>query len=155
MDSRIIRSIVVATQDVFKTMVFQEIQEGAPYEVQPDQKNTYEISGVIGLSGPASGAVCVHFSKSGAALVASKLLGQSIAEDSDDARQTIAELSNMIAGGMRNELSKEGIEFEISIPTIISGTSHRTEMRVDAPSFSVPFQMDQNAFVVEACIALK
>ncbi len=154
MDQRILRSIIASTQDVFKTMVFQEIHEGEASE-QANPQHRYDLSGVIGLSGPASGAVCVHFSKELAAEVASSMLGQPVAADSEDTRQTVSELTNMIAGGMRNELSKDSVEFDISIPTVISGSDHRTEMRVEAASLSVPFNHKSGTFVVEACIAIK
>lgn len=154
MDPRVTKSIITSTQNIFKTMVLLPLQEGEPYQPK-EPLARYDYTGVIGLSGPAAGAVNVHFSKKIAAQIASSMLGSACDEHSTEVRETVGELTNMVAGGMRNELSNQGINFDISLPTVVSGDQHSTDIRVDTPTIAVPFNVNGLEFVVEASLKLK
>lgn len=154
MDPRIQKSVIVAAKDIFQTMVSLPLEEGSVLDPAPPQQ-PYDFSGVIGLNGPWSGAVTVHFSKPLASRVATALLGQAYSPESQEVRDTVAEMTNMIAGGMRNELSKDGIDFDISIPTVISGDKHSTNMKIDAPTVAIQFNVEKDPFVVEVAIKMK
>ncbi len=151
MEKKISNAIVAATKDIFNTMIMMDVKDGDPF---PNGINAaiFDYTGIIGFSGAATGALGVHFPKSMAAAIASAMLGTPIEETSQEVRDTVGELTNMIAGGLRNELSQFGIEFEISIPTVVEGEHHKTAMMIDGPRISVPFQVEKGSFIVEACL---
>lgn len=154
MESKISNAVVAATKDIFNTMIMMDVKDGDPFDHSVNSA-IFDFTGIIGFSGAATGAIGVHFPKSMAAKIATAMLGSPIDENSQEVKDTVAELTNMIAGGLRNELSQFGIEFDISIPTVVEGESHKTVMVADGPLVSVPFLVDSGSFIVEACLKQK
>ncbi len=154
MNPDVIRAVQKVTEDLFKTMVF------LPLEAQPAHpidagKERFDFTGTIGLSGESPGAVGVRFPKALASKVASSMLGSPIPEDSIEVQQTVGELTNMIAGGMKNALDPSGIRFDISIPTVIAGDQHTFNILANVDGIAVPFKADGGLFVVEVCLKKK
>lgn len=154
MDQRIVDGVVKVTKEIFTTMVTLGLTPGAASE-NSSSEQTFDFTGMIGLSGTCPGAVGVRFPKTLAAKVASKMLGTPVAESSTEVRDTVGELTNMIAGGLKNELDKVGICFDIAIPTVIAGDQHTFRVMGDAPTHIVPFSSEGSGFVVEVCFKKK
>ncbi len=61
MDSSYIIPFVKSIKNMFDTMLQMEVQVDSPRIKPADQQTSYDISGLIGLSGDVEGAVAVSF----------------------------------------------------------------------------------------------
>lgn len=109
--------------------------------------STYDVTGVIGLSGQTSGDVVISFEKQVALSAAAALTGGEYEDIEEDVIDTIGELTNMIAGQAKASLSSGDIS--LALPTVIVGKDHRIRFPSKIKPMSVPFQSDWGAFNVE------
>lgn len=94
-------------------------------EVREDYRLLGDISGIIGLSGHATGYVAVSLP----ATLAPKVVGAMIGDEpeaglTEIVRDGIGEVINMIAGQAKTALSGTRHAFDISLPVIIIGRGH-------------------------------
>jgi CheY-specific phosphatase CheX len=109
-----------ALRDIFLTM-FNAGVTVVPHEEILDAPR---ISTVVGFTGRLCGMLCLHFSSDMACRVASGLLGMPCDTLDENVRDAIGETSNMVAGGLKKEISSTDDMFKISIPTVISGVEY-------------------------------
>ena len=62
MDAKYINPFLVAIKDIFDTMIDLPVTIGKPF-IKKDKIPSYEVSSIIGLSGPVIGCVAISFSK--------------------------------------------------------------------------------------------
>ena len=102
MDVKYINPFLIAIQNVFDTMIDVPFTLGKP-TLKEDNIPTYEISGIIGLSGGVSGCVVISLSEKIALQLTSALLDEEITEVGDDCTDAIGEIANMVAGNAKND----------------------------------------------------
>jgi chemotaxis protein CheX len=110
------------------------------------------ITGMIGLAGTYRGTVAIHFSKGLALRSVSAMLGMETTELTDDIKDAIGEIANIVAGGVKTELSTQGISFDLSLPSVISGehyTIHLKDSQNVQKSTILPFTFEGNTMCVE------
>lgn len=117
---RIENGLETALKEIFHTMLNEEAQVVPHVEICDAPR----ISSVVGFTGYLSGMLCLHFSNDMACRVASGLLGSPITGLDDNVRDAIGEVSNMLAGGLKKQLSSTDNMFKISIPTVIAGLEY-------------------------------
>jgi CheY-specific phosphatase CheX len=108
-----------------------------------------EVTGLIGFAGAMGGYVSIHCSHSQAAEFTARLLGADPDEQrsTDEVRDAIGELINIIAGTVKRELGSED-PIEIALPTVVMGA--KPDMRVRAQTgVVVPFEDPSGIFHVE------
>ena len=110
---------------VFKEFLNTEIIADTPYFINRTDKTEWSISGIIGLTGEAVGAVVLSMKTDLALEFTKKLTGEDVTEVNDDVIDTIGEIVNIIAGNVKKEL-EEMFKLIISLPTIVQGESHST-----------------------------
>jgi chemotaxis protein CheX len=119
----IFNAVICALQDVFATM-FQEHADLVSYN---EIKDTPRVSSIIGFNGPQTGFISLHFSSDMACQLASGLLGMPVEEVDEIVQDAIAELVNMVAGGLRNRLSSSQEDFRLSLPWVVAGLEYSTQ----------------------------
>lgn len=139
MDVKYINPFLSATLNVLKTMAFVEVQPGKPY-LKKDQVAVGDVSGIIGLTGEATGSLSVTFNFTMIKSIMSNMLGEEITEITNDVRDAVGELTNMISGDARRLLQQEGISLSAAIPTIVAGENHTIKHVVSGPIIVIPFQ---------------
>jgi chemotaxis protein CheX len=117
-----------ALRDIFLTMFNAGITV-VPYTEILDAPR---ISAVIGFTGRLCGMLCLHFSSEMACRVASGLLGMPCDTLDENVRDAIGETSNMVAGGLKKEISSTDDMFKISIPTVIAGVEYKLHAPANA-----------------------
>lgn len=133
------RPFVDAAKDVFNSFNI-ETRTGISVLIDKQAENVCDLSGIIGLSGDAVGAVVVSMEGEVAKLITQKALSKDDVskEEIDDA---IGEIVNMIAGN-----AKEGLEeyrIVISLPTMVGGKNHTISWRTDGNKIiSISFRME-------------
>jgi len=146
-----INPFITSTSEVFKTMVGIEPVRGQLY-VKNDEKLPYDISGIIGLAGQASGFVVISMTDTLALKVVENFLGEKKTEIDDDVMDAIGEILNMIAGGAKQVFSKTGIKFKISIPNVIVGKNHTVGKQRNVKSIGMTFSVGDDTFVIEVAL---
>lgn len=130
-----IRSLV----NTFDKMLKCQVTRGQLTLAQSGAKH-FPISGVIGLSGKAAGAVVINLSETLALRAASELLMAPMDQVNDDVLDVVGELANVVAGHAKTEL--EQYEMSVSLPNVITGEGHEIRFPTGAHAIAVPFETD-------------
>jgi chemotaxis protein CheX len=155
MESEYIEALTKATTDLFSTMMAMELESTAVLTNRGDITEEIVITGIIGLAGAYKGTLAVHFTQAMALKSISAMLGMECEELSDDMRDAIGEVANIIAGGLKTELSARGITFDLSLPTIIAGNNYSVYQTDRNPGSLaiVPFSCGSDRMFIELEIA--
>jgi chemotaxis protein CheX len=117
---RIETGLETALQEIFSVM-FNEKAEVVDHAFDLDSPH---ISSVVGFTGRLSGMLALHFSVDMACKMASRLLDMAVTHPDENVRDAVGELSNVLAGGLKKQLSNTDNMFKISIPTVIVGMEY-------------------------------
>jgi len=147
-----INPFVTSAVSVFRTMLQCELKRGELYlkgHVQPD----HEISGVIGLSGKATGTVVLSLGRDVAISATEVMLGER--PDTLDAEvvDAIGELTNMIAGSAKAQL--EQFAMSLSLPNVILGKNHTVEFPRGVTPIGIPFDSDWGSICLDVGLCEK
>ena len=147
MKKEYIMPFVEATQNVFQDFFGVTPELDTPYIVKKEETSNWDISGIIGIAGESKGVIVLSINEKLATALVSKLVGKQIKTVDEDVIDTIAELTNIIAGN-----SKKGFEeyrLKISLPSIIRGKEHEIFWpRQDIPILSIPFTLPEGKFML-------
>jgi chemotaxis protein CheX len=152
MNVKFINPFLEGTISVLKTMAFVEPRAGKPY-LKMDSLAKGDISGIIGLTGSATGSLAVSFSESAIIKIVSNMLGENIKSMDSDIKDAVGEITNMISGVARKNLEADGFYIQAAIPTVVSGKNHSIAHVMGGPSLIIPFEIDDGSFVVDVCLA--
>ena len=131
-----INPFVEASCDILKEVLDAEVEKEELFL----KETTVPILGVavlIGLTGSVRGRVLIDMSLDTALKITSIMNGEEVKVFDDLAKATVTELANMIGGRAITELHSEGFSFQVSPPTIFTGS----DMEVSSPhleAFIVP-----------------
>jgi chemotaxis protein CheX len=125
-----------AAVDVFATMFKCELTRG-PLSLSADYQPAHEVSGIIGLSGRASGTVVVSVDRHVALSATEEMLGQRPDSINSDVIDAIGEVTNMIAGRAKAELSQ--LAMNLALPTVITGKNHTIRFGSNAQTICIPY----------------
>ena len=149
MDVKYINPFVTAVKKLFNTMIEVPFKLGKP-SLKKGNVPTYEISGIIGLSGTVTGCVVINLSQEIALQLVSALIGDEVTELDDDCTDAIGEIANIIAGNAKTNFPSEGTS--ISVPSVVIG-KHKVSYPSGLPIIAIPCITDKGELVIE--IALK
>jgi chemotaxis protein CheX len=152
MDVSYVNPFISATVNVFKTMLSTEIMPGKP-RIKSLPYPTYDISGIIGLSGNAQGSIAISFPKILALKVVSKMLDSEIKVVGPELTDGIGELANIIAGNAKQGLTQ--YQLSISLPNVIIGKDHAIASQSGIPTIVVPFVSPLGEFAMEISLRTK
>ncbi|MBW2091620.1 MAG: chemotaxis protein CheX [Deltaproteobacteria bacterium] len=152
MDVKYINPFLLATVNVLKTMAGVELTPGKPY-LKKDALAAGDVSGIIGITGEITGSLSVSFPFSLIKKIMKNMLQEEITEITEDARDAVGEITNMICGNARRMLEENGInKLSAAIPTIIAGRNHTIKHAVPGPIIVIPFKEKSGTAVVEVSI---
>ncbi|BAI81769.1 conserved hypothetical protein (plasmid) [Deferribacter desulfuricans SSM1] len=146
-----INPFIESTISVFKTMIGVTPQRKS-LEMKKSDIATYDISGIIGLSGQAIGSVVISFPESLALKVVSKFMGIQKLQADDDVVDAVGEIVNMIAGGAKKIFTDKGLKFKISIPNVVTGKNHKISRPSTIPCVVIYFTVLNEMFVIEVSL---
>ncbi|MDR3341769.1 MAG: chemotaxis protein CheX [Treponema sp.] len=146
--------------NVFKELIRCDIIAGRPFFIHKhdalhqDTPADWDISGVIGLTGEAQGAVVLSMKKDLALKLTDMLTGSEHTDMDDDVIDAIGELINIIAGNVKREFEST-FRLVISLPTIITGKGHTIQWSGDlARILCIPFNLHEgNVFCLLVALA--
>ena len=145
MDVSCVNPFIVSTIQTFKTMINWEVKPGKP-EIKKEPFPMYDVSGIIGLSGGARGAIAISFPKLVALRVVSAMVGTDLKVVGTELTDGIGELANIIAGNAKQDLVQ--YKLSISLPHVIIGKNHMIASQKEIPTLLVPFIASQGQFAM-------
>ena len=151
MDVRFINAFLEGTLTVLQTMAFVEPKPGTPY-LKKDSLASGDVSGIIGLTGSATGSMALSFSEGAILKIVSNMLGEEIKEVNGDITDAVGEITNIVSGAARKKLETLGLNVLAAIPTVVSGKGHSIKHVLGGPSIIIPFEIKEGPFVVDVCI---
>jgi chemotaxis protein CheX len=131
-----INPFVSSTVSVFETMLSCQLSR-QPLQAKDHVQPEHEISGIIGLSGKASGIVVLSVSRDVALAATESMLGERPAGIDADVADVIGELTNMIAGSAKAKLAQ--LEMSVGLPTVITGRNHIVNFPPKTTPLCIPF----------------
>ncbi len=141
------RFIIDATREVFSTMVGMEIVDCFPL-MEPVTQFNCSITGMVGLAGTYTGMLSIHCPSPLAVKITSNMLGMDVEEVGEDVNDALGEIANMLGGHVKQVLSKGGLDLNLSIPTVISGSTYTIRSLTSDDCVVIPFQCDNDKFLV-------
>ena len=136
---------------MLKTMAFVEPKAGKPY-LKADSLAKGDISGIIGLTGSATGSLALSFSEAAILKIVSNMVGENIKTMSDEIKDAVGEITNMISGVARKNLEADGFYIQAAIPTVVTGKNHSITHVSGGQSLIIPFEIAEGTFVVDVCL---
>jgi chemotaxis protein CheX len=155
MDVKLINPFINSAMNVITTMAFTEVTPGKPH-IKTDKTTYGAVTGIIGLASDVySGNMILSFEEKAILSIVSKMLGEEFPEVTKDVVDAVGELTNMISGGAKAELSQEGFVFDMATPAMISGKGVDISQLTSVPTIVIPFSTEAGGFVVEASVQKK
>jgi chemotaxis protein CheX len=152
MNVSFVNPFITATVNMFKTMINLDVKPGMP-RVKTEPFPTYDISGIIGLSGEAQGTIALSFPKVMALRLVSQMLGTEIKVVGDELCDGVGELANIVAGNAKQGLAN--FKLSISLPNVVIGKNHMLRSPSGLPSIVVPFASTLGSFAMEVSLKTK
>ncbi|MCG8685325.1 MAG: chemotaxis protein CheX [Desulfobacterales bacterium] len=151
MDVKYINPFISASMDVFSTFAGIDSNPGAP-SVRTKPLTDKDINGFIGLNGHGiSGYFIINFSTSFLVQILSSIFDHPEAS-TEELHDLAGELTNMITGSAKAELSKKGFFFDVAVPKISHTNPRIPDDLKRNPIIVVPFDTKAGKFHIEASI---
>lgn len=153
MQDKYIDYIKKAVDEVFTTMISLDPIPGKPIPIKngcmlPGKK----ITGIIGIAGSITASIILHFEKSIALKATSNMVGVDYTEVDADVRDTVGEITNMVAGAAKSEFLDSGIDLTLSLPIVINGSNYETNSLNGDNAVLIPFKIDDTKLYIELSI---
>ncbi len=127
---------------VFNDFTGLKVIPQVPYFIDRSEKNNWDITGVIGLTGEAQGAVSISMKQEFAKHITTLLTEEEHTTLDDVVVDAIGEIINIIAGNVKKGL-EEMYALVISLPTIVKGENHETIWpNQNNRAVCIPFEVD-------------
>lgn len=150
-----INPFIESVYDLFSTMLGTKAVRGDVTIARKDMP-ARDIVALIGLSGPAQGMVSMAFPLKTALAIANRLLGTDLRVLDDTVSDAIAETVNIVAGGAKAKFKiGEGPPVELSLPSVIRGSSFCLDYPSKISWLEVPFDSGLGSFVMRVTFKIE
>lgn len=151
MDPAYITPFVGSISNVFETMLQLPVTVGTP-SIKNSGAPSYDVSGIIGMTGDVEGTVVLSFPTSTAERAVTLFTGMELKADHEDFADAVGELVNMVSGGAKAQFTGKSVG--ISTPSVIIGSEHAVYGRKDMTTVEIPCSCDIGDFNVEVALLL-
>lgn len=152
MNVEIVNPFISSTLNVLKTMAFTEATPGQP-RLKEGKISLGDVTGFSGLAGEQlSGSFSISFTQATILAITSSMFGEVLTQLNEEVHDAVGEITNMISGGARKQLTEMGYKFNMSIPSVIVGHEHQITHRSKGKTILLPFSIDAGDFFVEICL---
>src|SRR5690606_7264505 len=127
---------ILSAVEVFSTMLQCNLTRGK-LSVSTGNQPTLDISGVIGLSGKASGTVVLSLSRKVAMAATEQMLSQKCDTINGDVIDAVGELTNMVAGRAKSGLAH--LAMTLALPTVVTGKNHVISFGSATQTIRIPY----------------
>jgi len=149
MDASSIKPFIQSIQNVFSTMMQLQLEVGDPI-VKQDDEPSFDVSGIIGMSGDVVGSVVLSFPQETAERVVALFTGMPQEEIGEALPDAVGELVNMISGGAKGHYQDRKVS--ISCPSVVIGANHKVARPRDVPCIMIPCDTDCGSLALEVAL---
>lgn len=144
-DEMVTKALVQSVQEVFSNTLSTpcEIKEGDATH-SADQLICF-----IGIGGDLEGNLALHVPQKAACAIVSKMLFMDIAEMTQDVRDGVGEMLNMIAGGIKMKVQSASGSVNISLPTVIEGSGMQIKVKADNQRVAKQVVFEGHSFMAD------
>lgn len=147
----IINPFLDSMSNVLATMAMLEPQAG-PAALKDEDLAFGDITGIIGMMGDNfKASLAVTFTKPVILEITARMLGETVSEIDDTVVDLVGEITNMVTGGAKNQLSERGYNIGLATPVVITGDRHQIAHKAHGPKIVIPFTVESGNFFVEVC----
>jgi chemotaxis protein CheX len=149
-----IQPFIDVSQNVFKQLLNIDLEADRPYFSDSGSITDWDISGFIGLSGEARGAVIISMKNKLALRLTTILTGKEHTTIDDNAVDAVGEIINIIAGNVKQNL-EQVFKLTISLPTVVNGGGHSIRWpHSPSRTICIPFKPsgDTNGFCLSVAL---
>lgn len=143
-------------QQVFSTMLGLELENGLIETTTAPLVSDAGIVAMVGIAGAVSGNVNIRISNELSCRLASRLLMMEYTEVNDEVLDAIAEVANMIVGGLKTNLEDRFGAMGLSLPTVISADRYITRSPAMGQRFTISFMCQHengcDPFTIQMCL---
>ena len=119
-----IQAFIKVCEKVFLEFCQTEVIPGRSFFVSKETHDQiWDITGIIGFSGEAAGAVAISMKNETAFKITKILTGNNNLRTDSDVNDAIGEIVNIIAGNVKKDFEEE-LRIKISLPSIVEGKAH-------------------------------
>jgi len=144
-----VNPFITATINTFQTMLNVRLTAEKP-ALKTLPFPTFDVSGIIGISGDALGSIALSFPRLVALRVVTKILGTTVKIIGPEVSDAVGELTNIVAGNAKKDLGD--LHISISLPNVIIGKQHQISNPRGAQSFIVPFKCELGGLALDICL---
>ncbi len=143
-------------QEVFNSMAgIKNILPATMRIVAPIKSFEHSITAMIGLAGTYDGTVSLHTPMNLAMDFTAGMLGMAVTELDDDVLDALGEISNMVAGSVKDYLSRSGAILKISTPSVVAGDKYRYLSGNQSDTLTLGFTSGAHLFLVCVTVLVK
>jgi chemotaxis protein CheX len=119
----LVKNLIDDTRSVYSTMLGLDLMH-LPLEVDPMEHFKDSVSAMVGLAGTYNGLISIHQPCSLAIKLTEAMLDMEVNEIDQDVFDALGEISNMVAGNVKQHLSKGGMDIRLSTPSVATGSDY-------------------------------
>ena len=150
----IVDCINAAAKNVFSTMLGGELGSGSDSMAAGTPEPTDGVVSFIGIAGSWVGTGGLSCSASMACAICSHLLMTESTSVNEDVLDAVAELTNMIIGGVKTDLEGHlGCPLGLSIPTVVFGRNFKTRSVGSTEWIVVRFPWNGEELIIKVSLA--
>jgi chemotaxis protein CheX len=141
----IMNPIITATLQVFETMLGcaatrREIANGQ------DKIPWNQVTAVIGLSGRASGSICLSMPRRTAFSAVHRMVDEQVTEVNSLVCDTVGEFANVIAGKAKDTITR--LNLDLGLPNVITGDAYAIQFPTRSFPMYVTFTSEIGPFLI-------
>ncbi len=146
-----VNAFLKASTQVLKTAAQIEFVTGAPY-IKTSPFTAENLIIVVGITGEIRGQAVISMSEELAKTVASKMMmGMPVPEIDDMAKSALSELGNMIMGNAATLLFNDGVNVDITPPTLMVGDNLQITSS-NMKTISVPLNYEDMKITIDISV---
>lgn len=112
--------VTESTKILFETMIMMDLKCDESTLVDDTQIKT-DVIGMVSFTGKYHGVIAVFFTQKFALKIASSMLMTELTQFTNEVKDAIGEVANMIAGNVKTKLAARYGELQLTIPIVIAG----------------------------------
>lgn len=153
MSKKINKAIIKATKETFDAVIGHPIRSSTLLDRRVNGRNL-DTSVIITVAGKLSGTIAMRCSKEIGAQLASNMMGVDIVPGSEDMKDAIGELLNMIIGASTSYMRFFYSECKLSTPTTLVGEDTDLDVQeIQAPEIAhIPFSYEGNELCMDVML---
>jgi chemotaxis protein CheX len=147
-------ALVEVLQRVFKSIFDVDVQL-VQRRTEEGKEAPFEVSGIIGITGPTRGSIVISFPMSLARKLTALMLkeGQPNKVTAQDISDSIGELANIVAGNLLVMLDEKVAEkSHISLPNVVMGLHRIVWSSKDVPCDLLVFETEMGMLAAETSL---